>query len=84
VVSGSDDDRTQSLRQFAATIQEKAGPVNDPVNAAPDMHSNPVTEDLASILRRQPLAVIAGVLIGVGVGMGYLLGNLTRRSKRER
>jgi len=81
-VSSIDNDRNESLRQFAATIQDKAGAVNEPTDAEPDTHPNPVAEDLRFILGRQPRAVIAGVLMGVGVGLGYLLGMLTRKGQQ--
>jgi hypothetical protein len=81
-VSSNDNDRNESLRQFAATIQDKAAPARVPIHAVPDTHPNPVIEDVQSILSRQPRAAIVGVLVGVGVGLGYLLGILTRKSQQ--
>jgi hypothetical protein len=89
-VSSRDDDRTESLRQFAFTIQNKTGKVKESASAATAMSSDATTEDppvnrhrsLTSILTHQPRAVIAGVVLGVGVGLGYLLGILTRKGEK--
>ena len=74
------DNGSESLREFAGIIQEKAGPVppkyQDNPERAPE-HSGGMAA-LRSTLDRQPKMVIAGVAAGIGAAIGYLVGKLAR------
>lgn len=79
------NDENASLREFAGIIQEKAGPVSN--ESRPEQSNEPgqnlVTplgsDDLQSVLSRQPRMVVAGIAAGIGVAVGYLLGKLARK-----
>lgn len=75
------DDDSESLREFATFIQQKAAQPESnrqPSSAGADEPASQRQESPQTGVAARPKMVIAGIAAGIGVAIGFLLGKLKR------